>query len=104
MIEIDSKYFASASKDRRIRVWNSLNGSCKRTLEGHTRTVNCLLFLEHLKLLVSGSRDETIRLWNIEKRVCTKVLKNGANVMKVLYLGDTIVELSEEMKEKEAQK
>ncbi len=63
-IAISDQLIASASADRRIRLWHRRTGELARTLEGHDETVTCLAFLDSQRLL-SGSRDRTVRLWDV---------------------------------------
>ena len=57
LVEIDNQNIASSSKDRSIKVWDTSKGACLFTLEGHTRSINCMLYNKELKRLVSGSFD-----------------------------------------------
>lgn len=58
----------SASRDKTIKLWNSNNLDFilrinKENYEGHTGSVNCLLY--HHDLLISGSDDRSIMLWRL---------------------------------------
>ena len=60
---IDNKYFASASFDNTIKIWeiNSLN--CVQTLEGHTSNVINVIKLKGSNKLASCSTDNTLKIW-----------------------------------------
>jgi len=59
----DGKYIVTASKDKTIKVWNSLTGSCCQTFIGHTSRVNCANFSPDGRHIVSSSEDYTIKIW-----------------------------------------
>jgi len=60
----DGKLLASAGEDRTIRLWNTLTGQLRATLEGHKDAITPLTFSPDGKLLASGSDDATIKLWD----------------------------------------
>lgn len=55
----------SGSADRTIKVWNSITGSLKFTLRGHTGSVRTLAISPCDRFLISGSADGTIRIWDL---------------------------------------
>ena len=67
----NSKYFATASRDKTIRLWNSdtlelLKVIDKEKYNGHVNSVNRLLWLPSSSYLVSGGDDRTVMVWEIE--------------------------------------
>ncbi|KAI3842518.1 hypothetical protein MKX03_034384 [Papaver bracteatum] len=65
----DNTEIVSASRDRSIKVWNTL-GECKNTIQdgdSHTNYVSCVRFIpETLEpTIVSASWDKTVKLWNL---------------------------------------
>jgi WD40 repeat protein len=62
----DSKFLASASRDRTIKIWNTATLVCLKSLEGHRGDVNSVVFTPDGKLLISASDDMTIRVWGTE--------------------------------------
>lgn len=63
--------FATASRDKTIRLWESLNYSPITTIDyashqGHVRSVNNLLWMEDGKHLISVSDDTKMIIWEID--------------------------------------
>ncbi len=56
---LQNGYLASGSAGRTIKIWNPINGTLKRTLNGHTDWVNALTVLQNGDY-ASGSADRTI--------------------------------------------
>ncbi|RKK95321.1 hypothetical protein BFJ68_g14819, partial [Fusarium oxysporum] len=47
-----------------VKIWNVATGEEERTLEGHTDSVNSVVFSNDGKLITSGSGDKTVKIWN----------------------------------------
>ena len=62
----------SCSSDKTLKIWHQTEGSCIRTMEGHTNWVLCLSVTSTHKI-VSGSYDNTIRIW-VMKGECINIL------------------------------
>ena len=85
LVKLNNNYFASASNDSRIKIWDYYNKKCFSTLKGHT---DCILYLILLKqnnnYLCSGSVDLTIRIWDWENNSCLNVLRGHKNWVKCI--------------------
>gem|GEM_PF-248288 len=64
-ISPDGGYFASASKDESIIIWNSSTFRKHKTLSGHKSDVNTVCFSPDGKYLVSSGDDKSVRTWDI---------------------------------------
>ncbi|MEA3207302.1 MAG: hypothetical protein QOE70_359 [Chthoniobacter sp.] len=60
----DGKSFATAGRDRVIRIWNA-DGKPLKELPGHTAAINSLKFSPDSTKLASGSADKSIRVWDL---------------------------------------
>ena len=65
---------ASASNDKRVRVWDLENGECVLTLAGHASYVVGLALVDANRL-ASAAKDNTIKVWNLESGECARTLR-----------------------------
>ncbi len=66
---------ATASDDKKIKIWELPKGKFTKTLKGHSAAVTCLSFLDNSYFqLFSGSADNTIKLWDIKNKRCLKTV------------------------------
>jgi WD40 repeat protein len=47
-----------------LKIWDSFEGKCLNTLNGHKDQVRCVLYLKNQDLIVSGSSDKSIKMWS----------------------------------------
>ncbi|EDO04154.1 hypothetical protein SS1G_06637 [Sclerotinia sclerotiorum 1980 UF-70] len=60
----DGTKIASGSRDRTIRLWDTITGELLQRFKGHSDSVNSVAFSPDGTKIASGSRDRTIRLWD----------------------------------------
>ncbi|KAL3478561.1 hypothetical protein BJX99DRAFT_105023 [Aspergillus californicus] len=73
-ISPDSSMIASASADRRVRLWDVRSGHPLFTLEGHQDWVDAIAFSPLGDTVASGSGDKTVRIWDVRTGHCRHVL------------------------------
>jgi ribosome assembly protein 4 len=61
----DSRFFASASFDRKVKVWNGRSGDFVSTLTGHVGAVYQVAWSGDGRYLVTASKDSTAKLWEV---------------------------------------
>jgi WD40 repeat protein len=61
---VNQDFVASGSEDQKVYIWHINRESHIATLEGHTRTVNCVDWNPVLhSMLATASDDNTVRVW-----------------------------------------
>ena len=61
----DARKFASASFDKKVKLWHGRTGTFLATFTGHVGAVYALAFSPDSRLLVSASKDSTLKVWNV---------------------------------------
>ena len=59
------EFLASGSRDKTIRIWDCLRGTCLMILRGHDNWVRKIAFSPVGKYLYSCSDDKSIRFWDL---------------------------------------
>lgn len=84
--EFSEGRLATGSKDSSIRLWDLNTGLCIKTLNGHTKKVNCLKVMCDNQFLISSSSDKTIRVWDLKSYdcVCSINLDHSVTTLKLM--------------------
>jgi ribosome assembly protein 4 len=61
----DGRYFASASFDKKTKIWNGFSGDFLVTLTGHVGSVYQVAWSSDSRFLVTASKDSTAKLWEV---------------------------------------
>jgi len=61
----DGRHFASASFDKKVKIWNGQTGAFVATLTGHVGAVYQVCWSSDSRMIVSASKDSTVKLWEL---------------------------------------
>eukprot|EP00427_Karlodinium_veneficum_P026720 CAMPEP_0169218590 /NCGR_PEP_ID=MMETSP1016-20121227/19518_1 /TAXON_ID=342587 /ORGANISM="Karlodinium micrum, Strain CCMP2283" /LENGTH=511 /DNA_ID=CAMNT_0009296585 /DNA_START=48 /DNA_END=1583 /DNA_ORIENTATION=- len=75
----DGRWFASASFDKSVRLWDGRTGRYVHAFRGHVGDVYQLSWSADSRLLVSGSKDSTVKCWNVGTRKLQEDLPGHAD-------------------------
>ena len=84
LVKCNDKFFASASNDTYIRIWDYYKGECVNILSGHNQNIFCLIKLDEDKLCSAGA-DKEIKIWNWKMNKCEATLTGHKSWIKSLY-------------------
>eukprot|EP00536_Pseudo-nitzschia_multiseries_P016784 jgi/Psemu1/47746/gm1.47746_g len=73
----DGRYFASASFDKKVKLWNGFSGEFLKTLTGHVGAVYQVAWSSDSRYLVSASKDSTAKLWDVPSGKVAKATLPG---------------------------
>lgn len=76
-------YFASASFDKKIKVWSS-TGVFLRNLTGHVGAIYCVSWSCDSRFLISASKDGTAKVWNISAESKSKTNNKKSTALETL--------------------
>ena len=81
----DSSRLASASRDRTVKIWDTVSGECLRTLEGHSDWVYSVAFSDDSSRLASASDDGTVKIWDTVSGECLQTLRIGRKLVNISF-------------------
>lgn len=75
----DGRWFASASFDKSVRLWDGRTGRYVHAFRGHVGDVYQLAWSADSRFLTSASKDSTVKLWNVLTRKLQEDLPGHAD-------------------------
>ncbi|ETI38583.1 hypothetical protein F441_15553 [Phytophthora nicotianae CJ01A1] len=73
----DGRYFASASFDKKVKIWNGQTGKFVATLTGHVGAVYQVCWSSDSRLIVTASKDSTVKVWELSEPKNAKTTLSG---------------------------
>eukprot|EP01080_Neovahlkampfia_damariscottae_P000036 gene36-4287_t len=64
------KCIATGANDRLIRIWSLTSGTCIKVLEGHTKSVMKVKYINNGTQLLSVGSDGLTKIWNLKTNEC----------------------------------
>ena len=84
LVKCNYNYFASASDDGTIKIWNYEQKKEYREILAHKGPVLCIILLKSGNLC-SGSEDKSIKIWNWNEGICIQSIDTEQNSIRSLY-------------------
>ena len=86
----DARYFATASSDRTLKLWNTCDFSLATTLSGHSRWVWDAAFSADSCYVVTSSSDQTAKLWDIAAGAVVRTYTGHSKGVTCVALNDSL--------------
>ncbi|KAK8791872.1 hypothetical protein WA158_005249 [Blastocystis sp. Blastoise] len=75
----DSRYIASASFDKKVKIWDAITGKIVSTLSGHVGAVYQVAWSPDSRYVASASKDSTIKIWKVKEKKAMYTLSGHAD-------------------------
>jgi len=75
----DARYFASASFDKKVKLWDGKTGQYLATFTGHVGAVYRVAWSSDSRYLCSASKDSTVKLWQLGEKNAVETLPGHAD-------------------------
>lgn len=75
----DGRWFASASFDKSVRLWDGRTGRYVHAFRGHVGDVYQLGWSADSRMIISASKDSTVKCWNVQNRKLQEDLPGHAD-------------------------
>lgn len=86
----ECRLLASCSKDKTIKIWDTIMSTCLRSLSSHTQSVTCIKWSGN-NLIYSCSQDRTIKVWRSDDGVLCRTLEGHAHWINTLALNSDYI-------------
>lgn len=83
----DSKTFASAGRDRLLKLWDVESGHLLRTISGHQAAIRSLAFSQTGAIIATGSDDHLVKLWDTKTGKLMRTLNGHTAAVASLAFG-----------------
>lgn len=79
-VEVSSEeynYLCSGSRDRSVKLWDSMTGQCLMTFNVHDNWVRNVIFHPNGKYIISCSDDKSIRVFDVKENRCFRTIADA---------------------------
>lgn len=83
-----SNMLVSGSKDKTVRLWDTITGNALQTLSGHDSEIEDLSFAPDGRVVASASGDSMVRLWDVRTNAGIHTLDNSSWADSVAFSPD----------------
>jgi WD40 repeat protein len=83
----DGKTFASAGRDRLLKLWDVESGHLLRTISGHQAAIRSLAFSQTGAIIATGSADHLVKLWDTKTGKLMRTLNGHTAAVASLAFG-----------------
>jgi len=80
----DSRYLASTSVDKSVRIRDLVTGMTSCVPDGHTSSVGSVALSPNNRYLASCSDDKSVRIWDVDAGMTSRVLNGHTDGVKVI--------------------
>jgi WD40 repeat protein len=84
----DGTTLASASWDKKVKLWDAGTGALRQTLEGHEKVVKAVAFSPDGTTLASASWDKKVKLWDAGTGALRQTFHTDAVVLTLSFSED----------------
>jgi len=84
----DGRFLASASFDKKVKIWCGVSGKFLHTLTGHVGSVYQVAWSADSGYVVSASKDSTCKVWNMKAKDPSKAMNTLPGHMDEVYALD----------------
>ena len=81
MFSPDGRYFASASFDKKLKLWDTKSGKFLKTFHGHVQSIYRITWSPDSSYVVTASKDSTVKVWSVrsDSASCLHTLSGHAD-------------------------
>jgi len=83
----DGKTFASAGRDRLLKLWDVKSGHLLQTIRGHQAEIRTLAFSQTGAIIATGSGDHSVKLWDTKAGRLMRTLNGHTDAVASLAFG-----------------